>query len=98
MSLRFFAPAPQDLRDAMAVLSDPARHRGHPAVIQSNWLLLKQARGQSVDLTVIGPPAHRMACAAPPWVEPSRRPPIPAPTRPVISRLVSALFPDGDAA
>lgn len=40
--------APRDMEDARAVLTDPARHRGHPAIIAVNWAFLKEARGQTV--------------------------------------------------
>lgn len=46
---RFLAPAPYDMADAMRTLTDPAAHRGHPAIRQSAWHFLKEARGQSVD-------------------------------------------------
>lgn len=47
---RLTAPAPYDMADAMRTLTDPAAHRSHPAIRQSAWCFLKEARGQPVDL------------------------------------------------
>jgi hypothetical protein len=47
---RLTAPPPYDMADAMRTLTDPSAHRGHPAIRQSCWLFLKEARGQTVDL------------------------------------------------
>lgn len=57
-------PPPRDLDDAMALLSDPARHRGLPAVIQTNWAFLKEARGQAVHWSRLAP-AHLTDAAGP---------------------------------
>lgn len=57
-------PPPRDLEDAMALLSDPARHRAIPAIIETNWAFLKEARGQRVDWSRLAP-AHLTAPAGP---------------------------------
>lgn len=95
----FAVTTPQDMADARDVLTDPARHRCHPSVIQSHWQFLKEARGQRINWETIGPPAHRMSALEP--MPPAHlRPPVPLPARPVISRFVAAIFPHngGDAA
>lgn len=62
---RLMAPAPYDMAAAMRTLTDPAAHRGHPAIRQVNWCFLKEARGQTVDLDRLAaihrplPPAPR---------------------------------------
>ena len=67
---RLTAPAPYDMADAMRILTDPAAHRGHPAIRQSAWCMLKDARGQPVDLDRLDtmhatlPPAPRKTLAA----------------------------------
>lgn len=50
-------PPPRDLADARAVLTDPARHRCLPAVIETHWAFLAEARGMRLDLGVLQP-AH----------------------------------------
>lgn len=46
---RLQARPPYDMADARRILTDPAAHRGHPAIRQSAWQFLKEARGQPVD-------------------------------------------------
>lgn len=89
MNLRHILPAsPHDMADARAVLTDPARHRAHPAVIQSHWQFLKEARGQRVNFDRMGPPAHRMSITMPPpFVPVHLRPPVPDPGPGLIARL-----------
>jgi hypothetical protein len=59
---RLTAPPPYDMADAMRTLTDPAAHRGHPAIRQSHWCFLKEARGQTVDLDRL----HQMHRLLPP--------------------------------
>ena len=61
---RLTAPAPYDMADAMRTLTDPAAHRGHPAIRQSAWCFLKEARGQPVDLDRLDA-IHRVLPPAP---------------------------------
>lgn len=67
---RLTAPPPYDMADAMRTLTDPAAHRGHPAIRQEHWLFLKEARGQTVDFDRLAamhrtlPPAPRQVTLA----------------------------------
>lgn len=90
----FAVTTPQDMADARAVLTDPARHRCQPAVIQTHWQFLKEAKGQRINWDTIGPAQHRMS-ALEPMPPAHQRAPIPGPARPVISRFVAAIFPHG---
>jgi hypothetical protein len=56
--------APYDMADAMRTLTDPAAHCGHPAIRQTCWLFLKEARGQTVDLARLDQ-IHRVLPPAP---------------------------------
>jgi hypothetical protein len=46
---RLHARPPYDMADARRILTDPAAHRGHPAIRQTAWQFLKEARGEAVD-------------------------------------------------
>jgi hypothetical protein len=68
-------PFPRDTADAMALLADPARHRGNPALIYHNWLFLKEARDQHRQLHRLGPPCYLTgATVAPDQSDSSTRP------------------------
>lgn len=61
---RFLAPPPYDMADAMRILTDPAAHRGHPAIRSAAWHMLKEARGQAVDFARLDA-MHRQLVPAP---------------------------------
>jgi hypothetical protein len=45
MSFRLATP-PRSIEAAYRTLTDPAAHNCHPAIIQTNWKFLKEARGE----------------------------------------------------
>lgn len=57
MPHRSLIPPPADLAQARAVLTDPARHRCLPAVIEMHWAFLAEAKGLRLDLSHLAP-AH----------------------------------------
>lgn len=46
---------------AIKILRNPAPHAKRPAVLLDAWVQLKQARGQTVDVTRLGPTAYLMS-------------------------------------
>jgi len=58
-------PGPDALAKARAVLLDPGSVACHPAVIAAAWDMLKAARGQSVDYSLLTP-AHLVGTACHP--------------------------------
>lgn len=55
-----FTSPPRDMAEAYATAIDPCRHGCHPAVMQTNWAFLKEARGTPVNFDRIGRPAHQV--------------------------------------
>ncbi len=45
---------------ALSVITNPAHFCGDPQHLQAAWQILKQARGQTVDLQRAGPAAYRV--------------------------------------
>lgn len=48
-----------DITTAYSVVTNPEHFADQPYALRTAWEILKQARGQTVDLHRAGPPAHR---------------------------------------
>lgn len=55
---------PYDMADAYRTATDPSRHGCHPAVIQTNWCFMKEARGQRVHIERLAITGHLIRPAA----------------------------------
>jgi len=53
-------PTLHQIADAQEILFNPEHFCDFPHQFTKNWVLLKSARGQSVDLDRIGAPSHRI--------------------------------------
>lgn len=61
---------PYDMADAMATLTDPARHGCLPSVIQRNWQFLAEARGMRIHMERLTVTAHLVVRPRPVLPEP----------------------------
>ena len=53
------APERHDITTAYSVVTNPEHFATQPYAFRTAWQILKQARGQTVDLHRAGPAAHR---------------------------------------